>query len=123
MSENTEQLANQKKSSVRPKKSPKDIQLSAEARTKLTELALIMVYPRRNGWIASLLMNMKNEINFKYISSMRTTYIKVQTMNKLENHFLFLPKGLRMFLSHLNKLINFSPTIGLMGKTGLENPV
>ncbi|EMR3754884.1 50S ribosome-binding GTPase [Proteus mirabilis] len=40
-------------------------------------------------------------------------------MNKLENHFLFLPKGVKdMFLSHLNKLINYSPTIGLMGKTG-----
>ncbi|WP_308568019.1 GTPase [uncultured Providencia sp.] len=40
-------------------------------------------------------------------------------MNKLENHFLFLPKGAKdMFLSHLNKLINYSPTIGLMGKTG-----
>ncbi|AGG29171.1 GTPase family protein [Providencia rettgeri] len=40
-------------------------------------------------------------------------------MNKLENHFLFLPKGAKdVFLSHLNKLINYSPTIGLMGKTG-----
>lgn len=40
-------------------------------------------------------------------------------MNKLENHFLFLPKGSKdVFLSHLNKLINYSPTIGLMGKTG-----
>lgn len=40
-------------------------------------------------------------------------------MNKLENHFLFLPKGTKdVFLSHLNKLINYSPTIGLMGKTG-----
>ncbi len=40
-------------------------------------------------------------------------------MNKLENHFLFLPKGANdVFLSHLNKLINYSPTIGLMGKTG-----
>ncbi|MEX6370381.1 GTPase family protein [Providencia huaxiensis] len=36
-----------------------------------------------------------------------------------ENHFLFLPKGAKdVFLSHLNKLINYSPTIGLMGKTG-----
>ncbi|MDM9284502.1 50S ribosome-binding GTPase [Providencia rettgeri] len=41
-------------------------------------------------------------------------------MNKLENHFLFLPKGAKdVFLSHLNKLINYSPTIGLMGKTGV----
>ena len=40
-------------------------------------------------------------------------------MNKLENHFLFLPKEAKdVFLSHLNKLINYSPTIGLMGKTG-----
>jgi uncharacterized protein len=40
-------------------------------------------------------------------------------MNKLENHFLFLPKGAKnVFLSHLNKLINYSPTMGLMGKTG-----
>lgn len=40
-------------------------------------------------------------------------------MNKLDNHFLFLPKGAKdVFLSHLNKLINYSPTIGLMGKTG-----
>lgn len=40
-------------------------------------------------------------------------------MNKLENHFLFLPKGAKdVFLSHLNKLIDYSPTIGLMGKTG-----
>ncbi|MBX6966948.1 GTP-binding protein [Providencia rettgeri] len=40
-------------------------------------------------------------------------------MNKLENHFLFLPKGAKdVFLSHFNKLINYSPTIGLMGKTG-----
>ncbi|MBI6202549.1 GTPase family protein [Providencia rettgeri] len=40
-------------------------------------------------------------------------------MNKLENHFLFLPKGVKdVFLSHLNKLINYSPTIGLIGKTG-----
>ncbi|MCG5275827.1 50S ribosome-binding GTPase [Providencia rettgeri] len=40
-------------------------------------------------------------------------------MNKLENHFLFLPKGAKdVFLSHLNKLINYSSTIGLMGKTG-----
>ncbi len=40
-------------------------------------------------------------------------------MNKLKNHFLFLPKGAKdVFLSHLNKLINYSPTIGLMGKTG-----
>ena len=40
-------------------------------------------------------------------------------MNKLENHFLFLPKGAKdVFLSHLNKLINYSPTIDLMGKTG-----
>ncbi|CNI69743.1 GTPase family protein [Yersinia vastinensis] len=40
-------------------------------------------------------------------------------MNKLENHFLFLPKGAKdVFLSHLNKLINYSPTIGVMGKTG-----
>ncbi|WOB90658.1 50S ribosome-binding GTPase [Providencia sp. PROV175] len=41
-------------------------------------------------------------------------------MNKLENHFLFLPKGAKdVFLSHLNKLINYSSTIGLMGKTGV----
>ena len=40
-------------------------------------------------------------------------------MKKLESHFSFLPKGAKdVFLFHLNKLINYSPIIGLMGKTG-----
>ncbi|MEQ5434113.1 GTPase family protein [Providencia huaxiensis] len=41
-------------------------------------------------------------------------------MKELESHFSFLPKGAKeSFLFHLNKLINYSPTIGLMGKTGV----
>ncbi len=40
-------------------------------------------------------------------------------MKELESHFSFLPKGAKdAFLFHLNKLINYSPTIGFMGKTG-----
>ncbi|EIU7555370.1 50S ribosome-binding GTPase [Providencia rettgeri] len=40
-------------------------------------------------------------------------------MKKLESHFSFLPKGAKdVFLFHLNKLINYFPIIGLMGKTG-----
>lgn len=40
-------------------------------------------------------------------------------MKTLEPHLSFLPEGIRKyFLSQFNVLINYSPTIGLMGKTG-----
>ncbi|WOB90659.1 hypothetical protein P3L44_18560 [Providencia sp. PROV175] len=44
------------KGSVRPKKSPKDIQLSAEARTKLTELALSYGVPA-SEWLNSFIID------------------------------------------------------------------
>lgn len=54
--ERKHRITSQSKGSVRPKKSPKDIQLSAEARTKLTELALNYGVPA-SEWLNSFIID------------------------------------------------------------------
>lgn len=54
--ERKHRTASPSKGSVRPKKSPKDIQLSAEARTKLTELALSYGVPA-SEWLNSFIID------------------------------------------------------------------